>query len=78
MPPKKDKGLSKSPKVAVDAAFFNRLKRLVLILIPRIYSKEFGLLSLFSGFLVSRTLLSLYVAKLDGRIVSSLVKGQSK
>ncbi|KAI8915683.1 ABC transporter transmembrane region 2-domain-containing protein [Gorgonomyces haynaldii] len=33
---------------------------------------------MFSGFLVGRTALSLYVAELDGRITSALVQGQGK
>ncbi|RKO97543.1 hypothetical protein CXG81DRAFT_10979 [Caulochytrium protostelioides] len=46
-------------------------------MIPSVRTKEFGLLSLFSGFLLLRTLLSLYVAQLDGAIVSALVRGKA-
>lgn len=48
------------------------------ILVPGYKSKEFWILQLFSGFLVARTVLSVYVAQLDGLIVSALVRGQKK
>ncbi|KAL1606727.1 ATP-binding cassette long-chain fatty acid transporter pxa2 [Paraconiothyrium brasiliense] len=41
-------------------------------------SKEFRLLISHSVFLVLRTMISLYVAELDGRLVSSLVRGKGK
>ncbi|CAG8507192.1 421_t:CDS:10 [Diversispora eburnea] len=63
---------SKSKKVAVDHVFFERLKKLLKIVIPSIKSKEFLLLFVHSSFLVLRTILSVYVAALDGRIVSAL------
>ncbi|KAJ3327399.1 hypothetical protein HDU76_011873 [Blyttiomyces sp. JEL0837] len=66
------------PKGEVDMVFFKRLYRILKIIIPGVTSKEFILLNLFSGFLVARTILSLYVAELDGRIVSALVRGQGK
>ncbi|KAK4703645.1 hypothetical protein P7C70_g2569, partial [Phenoliferia sp. Uapishka_3] len=62
----------------VDAVFFERLNRILKIVIPSISSKEASLLALHSLFLVLRTLLSLYVASLDGSIVSSLVRAQPK
>ncbi|KAJ3210955.1 hypothetical protein HDU67_004853 [Dinochytrium kinnereticum] len=65
-----------APRGEVDIVFFRRLVRILRIIIPGVTSKEFLLLNLFSGFLVARTFLSLYVAELDGSIVSALVRGQ--
>lgn len=47
-------------------------------MIPSARSKEASLLALHSLFLVLRTLLSLYVASLDGSIVSALVRAQPR
>jgi ATP-binding cassette subfamily D (ALD) long-chain fatty acid import protein len=69
---------SKRKKVELDREFFKNLFRLLKIVIPGWRSKEFRLLISHTVFLVVRTLLSLYVAELDGRLVSSLVKGRGK
>ena len=45
-------------------------------MIPSLRSRESALLVGHTVFLVLRTMLSLYVADLDGRIVSALVRGQ--
>ncbi|KAI8640593.1 ABC transporter transmembrane region 2-domain-containing protein [Parasitella parasitica] len=58
--------------------FFKQLYRLLQIVMPGIRSKEFWLLIIHSGFLIFRTVLSVYIASLDGRIVSALVRGQIK
>lgn len=68
-------GCSRLP-FQVDAVFFERLKRLLRIVIPSWHSSEAGFIALHSALLLFRTVLSLYVAELDGRIVSSLVRGQ--
>ena len=47
-------------------------------MIPGWKSKELRLLISHSFFLVIRTLISLYVAELDGKLVSSLVRGKGK
>lgn len=62
----------------VDAVFYERLSRILRIVIPSVRSKEASLLALHSLFLVLRTLLSLYVASLDGSIVSALVRAQPR
>jgi ATP-binding cassette, subfamily D (ALD), peroxisomal long-chain fatty acid import protein len=69
---------SKRKKVELDREFFKNLFRLLKIVIPGWRSKEFRLLISHTLFLVVRTLLSLYVAELDGKLVSSLVKGRGK
>ncbi|GAA5852902.1 hypothetical protein JCM8547_004727 [Rhodosporidiobolus lusitaniae] len=65
-------------RVEVDTLFFQRLSRLLRIVFPSLRSKETSLLLLHSFFLVLRTLLSLYVASLDGSIVSALVRAQPR
>jgi len=67
---------SRHQRVAVDAVFFAKLKHLLRIVIPGWRTKEALMLGLHSVFLVMTTMLSLYVADLDGRIVSSLVRSQ--
>ncbi|KAG0080117.1 hypothetical protein BGZ90_000612, partial [Linnemannia elongata] len=72
------KGDGKAAKVAVDRVFFERFMRILRLVIPGWRSKEFWLLAVHTGFLVFRTMLSVYIASLDGRIVSALVRGQAK
>ncbi|KAL7423674.1 ATP-binding cassette long-chain fatty acid transporter pxa2 [Cryptotrichosporon argae] len=71
---KKTRRDGKKRAVSVDDPLFHvRLGRLLRIVIPSLRSREAAMLALHSVFLVLRTGLSLYVADLDGRIVSSLV-----
>ena len=62
-------GDGKAPKVAVDAVFYERLSRILRIVIPRLRSKEAMLLVMHSSLLIFRTAISLYVAALDGKCV---------
>ncbi|EPS99067.1 hypothetical protein FOMPIDRAFT_1030989 [Fomitopsis schrenkii] len=81
---KKDKGKGKATeasngkkqRVAIDAAFYQRLSTILRIVIPSLRSKEALLLVMHSSLLILRTVISLYVAALDGRIVASLVRAQ--
>lgn len=66
----------KPARVAVDAVFYQRLTRILRIVIPGIRSKEAMLLAMHSSLLIFRTAISLYVAALDGKIVASLVRAQ--
>lgn len=65
-------------KVELNREFFKNLFRLLKIVIPGWRSKELRLLISHTIFLVLRTLISLYVAELDGRLVSNLVRGRGK
>jgi ATP-binding cassette subfamily D (ALD) long-chain fatty acid import protein len=51
----------------VDAVFYERLRRILAIVIPNMHSKEAMLLVMHSALLVFRTAISLYVAALDGK-----------
>ncbi|KAA8906634.1 ABC transporter transmembrane region 2-domain-containing protein [Sphaerosporella brunnea] len=65
-------------KPGLNLAFLHQLLSLLSIMIPRLTSKESFLLLLHTIFLVSRTYLSLVVARLDGEIVRDLVAGNGK
>lgn len=65
-------------KVEINREFFKNLIRLLRICIPGWRSKECRLLVGHTVFLVLRTMISLYVAELDGRLVSSLVRGRGR
>ena len=69
---------SRRKRVELNREFFTSLFRLLKIVIPGWKSKELRLIISHSVFLVVRTLLSLYVAELDGKLVSSLVRGKGK
>lgn len=74
----KPEGTGGRKKVELDREFFRNASKLLRICMPGWRSVEVRLLGSYSVFLVLRTLLSLYVAELDGRLVSSLVKGRGK
>jgi len=65
-------------RVELNSEFFRNLWRLLKIVIPGWRSKELRLIISHSIFLVIRTLISLHVAELDGKLVSSLVRGKGK
>ncbi|KAG6334998.1 hypothetical protein ID866_4099 [Astraeus odoratus] len=68
-------GPSRSPSnpKSVTGAFLYQLRALLRIVIPSIRTKEALLLTAHSCFLVLRTVLSVAVARLDGKIVRDLV-----
>ena len=66
--------LTKSKSIHVNKEFFQQLKWLIKIIIPKIWCKEFLLLFLHTCSLISRTFLSIYVAQLDGKIVKTIVE----
>ena len=71
-------GAKARKRVELNREFFGSLLRLLKIVIPGWRSKELRLLVTHSVFLVIRTLISLYVAEMDGKLVSSLVRGKGR
>lgn len=57
------------PSSQVDAVFYERLRKILKIVIPSLHSKEALLLFQHSSLLIFRTAISLYVAALDGKYV---------
>ena len=65
-------------RIEINREFFRNLLKLLKIVIPAWKSEELRLIISHSFFLVLRTLISLYVAELDGKLVSSLVRGKGR
>ncbi|KAJ4290655.1 ATP-binding cassette long-chain fatty acid transporter pxa1 [Collariella sp. IMI 366227] len=69
---------SPQTKPGLNLAFLHQFLSLMSIMVPRVRSKEAGLLVTHSVFLMLRTYMSLVVARLDGEIVRDLVAGNGK
>jgi len=54
--------------------FLEQLYKLVRLLIPRLVSKEGGLLTVHTVALITRTFMSIYVATMEGRMVKYIVQ----
>ncbi|KAH7096133.1 ABC transporter transmembrane region 2-domain-containing protein [Auriculariales sp. MPI-PUGE-AT-0066] len=65
-------------KTAVDKSFARQLLAVLRVAFPSLTSKQVGIITLHSVFLILRTYLSIVVAKLDGRIVRDLVNADGK
>ncbi|PPR01356.1 hypothetical protein CVT24_006310 [Panaeolus cyanescens] len=66
-------------KPSLSLEFLAQLRAILFrIAIPSISSSETGIVALHSTFLVLRTVLSILVARLDGRIVRDIVKADGK
>ena len=61
-------------KRKVDKEYIYKLLKLVNIILPRVWSKEFAFLFLHSVALITRAFLSIYVSVLDGRLAKSIVE----
>ncbi|OQR71702.1 ATP-binding cassette sub-family D member 1-like [Tropilaelaps mercedesae] len=57
-----------------DKKFLTRLLSLLEIMVPSVHSKEAALLFMHTMSLVSRTFLSIYVARLEGQVVKYIVR----
>ena len=62
----KDTKAEASKNPTVNREFIARLKKLLKVMIPGLWTIEAGILSLHTVSLVIRTFLSIYVAKLEG------------
>lgn len=72
------KPVPKSHKPNVDKLFLKQLIAILRIVFPSLTSREVGILLLHTFFLVTRTILSVYVAHLDGRLVRDIVSADGK
>ncbi|TFK47575.1 hypothetical protein OE88DRAFT_1811031 [Heliocybe sulcata] len=70
--------LSSSHKPSLSRSFLRQLSSILRIAFPSLTCRESFILVLHSFFLILRTVLSVGVAKLDGRIVKDLVSANGK
>lgn len=61
-------------RIGLNLEFLFKLRRLIYIMIPRIWCREIGILSVHTMCLISRTFLSIYVAAIEGAIVKFIVR----
>lgn len=61
-------------RIGLNIEFLLKLKRLLFIMIPRVWCREIGILSVHTACLISRTFLSIYVASIEGSIVKFIVR----
>ncbi|XP_055314268.1 ATP-binding cassette sub-family D member 1 [Sitodiplosis mosellana] len=61
-------------RIGLNLEFLFKLKRLIHIMIPRIWCREIGILGVHTACLISRTFLSIYVAAIEGSIVKFIVR----
>lgn len=67
--PKKSKG----GKGHVDKQFFKRVKHIIKIAIPGVMTPEFGLMLALLTSMVFRTMLSVHLATVQGKIVKAMI-----
>jgi len=72
--PQQQQSVINSLPISVNKRFLNQLLVIIRILIPHLRSDSFILLITHLTTLISRTFLSIYIARLDGAIVKSLVQ----
>lgn len=61
-------------RIGLNLEFLLKLKRLLYIMIPRLWCREIGILGVHTVCLISRTFLSIYVASVEGSIVKFIVR----
>ena len=68
-----DGKVAQKHRVAVNALFFSRLRKILSIAVPSVYSTEFAYLTILTALLFARTFFSIYIAELIGMNAQSLV-----
>lgn len=61
-------------RIGLNLEFLMKLKRLIEIMIPKLWCREIGILGVHTACLISRTFLSIYVAAIEGAIVKYIVR----
>lgn len=67
-------GIGSKRKAKLNKEYYQKLIRILKIILPSIWSKEFAYLSAHSIALICRAFLSIYVATLDGKLAKCIVE----
>lgn len=65
-------------RIGLNLEFLMKLKKLIEIMIPKLWCREVGILGVHTACLISRTFLSIYVAAIEGAIVKYIVRKDLK
>src|SRR4051794_6737927 len=65
---------TKNKRLHVNKQFWQQLRALLRIMIPRLLCRESGLLFGHSIVLMTRTLISIYVSSMEGQLVQAAVR----
>lgn len=71
---KKTDGAKKKKRQQLDKEYYGKLIKLVKIILPGLWTKEFAFLSAHTFALICRAFLSIYVATLDGKLAKCIVE----
>ena len=71
---KKPDGAKKKKRQQLDKEYYEKLIKLVKIILPGLWTKEFAFLSAHTLALICRAFLSIYVATLDGKLAKCIVE----
>lgn len=69
---------AKKKNVGLNKEFADQLRKILPVLFPRFWSRSTGLMAAHTTCLVARTIASIYLASMDGRIVKALITGNGK
>jgi hypothetical protein len=73
-----EKAVQKKKTVGLNQQFLDQIKQLLPVLFPKFFSRTTALMIAHTSCLVARTLASIYLASMDGRIVKALITGRGK
>lgn len=69
---------SKKKNVGLNKEFVDQIKALLPVLFPKFWSRTTALMAAHTTCLIGRTLASIYLASMDGKIVKALITGNGR
>jgi ATP-binding cassette subfamily D (ALD) long-chain fatty acid import protein len=71
-------GNAKKKNVGLNKEFGDQLRKVLPVLFPTFFSRTTALMFAHTSCLIARTLASIYLASMDGKIVKALITGNGR